>query len=273
MSKLEAIVACAKDGVDIFDLRSGSFLHSFNVPLAGQPALLDDEHILVNTADRSGLQVWSWKTGQQKTKSYLSDKTRAVAVSPDGYFIAAGTAGGQLQVWDALTGELLRVWEAHYKAVSALAFTADGSFLVSGGEDAIVNVWLLGDCLAPADASESVSGSSSSGGGGECTPYAQWSDHALTVTSVFCSPLGPAGRIVTASLDRTCRVWEVASKSLIASFVLPCGLHCAAMDPAETVIAAAGADGNIYSVPLLPAPVLPDSALFAVPASSSSDNE
>lgn len=38
-------------------------------------------------------------------------------------------------------GQLLRQWSPHYKAVSALAFTEDGSFLCSGGEDAMIHVW------------------------------------------------------------------------------------------------------------------------------------
>jgi hypothetical protein len=41
------------------------------------------------------------------------------------------------------TGEQLRAWDAHFKKVTALRFTDDDSFLVSGGEDAVINVWLL----------------------------------------------------------------------------------------------------------------------------------
>ena len=50
---------------------------------------------------------------------------------------------GKIFLWNVTTGEQLRAWDAHFKKVTALRFTDDDSFLVSGGEDAVVNVWLL----------------------------------------------------------------------------------------------------------------------------------
>lgn len=41
------------------------------------------------------------------------------------------------------TGNLLRTFDAHYKRVSVLRFVNDDTALVSGGDDAGVNVWLL----------------------------------------------------------------------------------------------------------------------------------
>ncbi len=41
------------------------------------------------------------------------------------------------------TGRLLRVWEAHYKGVTALAWTQDDMFLLSAGEDALLHLWDL----------------------------------------------------------------------------------------------------------------------------------
>ena len=50
---------------------------------------------------------------------------------------------GKIFLWNVTTGEQLRAWDAHFKKVTALRFTDDDSFLVSGGEDAVINVWLL----------------------------------------------------------------------------------------------------------------------------------
>jgi WD40 repeat protein len=41
------------------------------------------------------------------------------------------------------SGRLLRVWPAHYKAVSCLVFSEDDSLLISGADDGLVNVWPL----------------------------------------------------------------------------------------------------------------------------------
>ncbi len=65
----------------------------------------------------------------------------AIAVSHDGLYCVGGSASGRLFLWETSGGELLRTWDAHYKAISAVCFTGDGTFIVSGGEDALVCVW------------------------------------------------------------------------------------------------------------------------------------
>jgi WD40 repeat protein len=41
------------------------------------------------------------------------------------------------------TGRMLKMWEGHYKGVTALAWTTDDMFLLSGGEDALLHLWSL----------------------------------------------------------------------------------------------------------------------------------
>jgi pre-rRNA-processing protein IPI3 len=54
---------------------------------------------------------------------------------------AVGT--GQVHVWETASGRLLKSWPAHYKAVTALAFTDDDSLLLSASEDTVVHTWSL----------------------------------------------------------------------------------------------------------------------------------
>ena len=41
------------------------------------------------------------------------------------------------------TGSLVRMFDAHYKAVTTIQFTSDDAIMVTGGEDSAVNVWVL----------------------------------------------------------------------------------------------------------------------------------
>ncbi len=41
------------------------------------------------------------------------------------------------------TGRMLKMWEGHYKGITALAWTTDDMFLLSGGEDALLHLWSL----------------------------------------------------------------------------------------------------------------------------------
>src|SRR4051794_5182190 len=57
-----------------------------------------------------------------------------VAFAPDGKTIANGR-GTAVELWDARTGRLLQTLPAHSVRVTAVAFSADGRWLASGGMD------------------------------------------------------------------------------------------------------------------------------------------
>ena len=104
-------------------------------------------------------------------RSFLQEGMRTVAASACGTYVAAGGASGTVYLWTAADGCLVAAWPAHFKvqvpaaaglvrqsaaqalrlpsmqAVTCLAFDATSTVLVSGGEDTLVNVWLLADVL------------------------------------------------------------------------------------------------------------------------------
>jgi WD40 repeat protein/DNA-binding SARP family transcriptional activator/class 3 adenylate cyclase len=72
--------------------------------------------------------------------------TANVAWSPDGRLLATGGTAGGLKVtdavfWDARTGELVRTLSGHTEDVSSVAFSLDGTRLVTTGDDDRAIVW------------------------------------------------------------------------------------------------------------------------------------
>jgi WD40 repeat protein len=66
------------------------------------------------------------------------------AFSHDGKMFAASILDKPtIHVWDVATGKQLQSLEGHKGAVRSLAFSPDGSLLVSGGEDHSVRVWKM----------------------------------------------------------------------------------------------------------------------------------
>src|SRR5262249_38056265 len=63
--------------------------------------------------------------------------------SPDGRFLATGDEGGAIRLWDAVTGNERAYLAGHGNAVTALAFSGDGRFLISGSADTTALVWSL----------------------------------------------------------------------------------------------------------------------------------
>jgi pre-rRNA-processing protein IPI3 len=272
MSRFEIIVsASAGEGVDVYDLRSGAHMRSFPAQL-GDTVALDADHVLVAHRDKAAATVWSLRNGRQKVKSSLREKLSVVVTSRDGALIVGGTVAGNLYLWNAASGALLRTWPAHFKAVAALSFTNDGSFLLSGGVDAMVAVWnvndlMASDSLSPSSSSSfapsSASSSSSSPSPTSVMAHVEWSAHALTITGIVCGGGSNGGgvfggggggvtsRVFTSSLDGTVKMWDIATRALVHSFVFPTYINAVALDPGGGFLFAGGGDSNVYMVDLI----------------------
>lgn len=105
---------------------------------------------------------------QETTQHRLIPPVRlsTIALSRDGVYMAGGTPDGRILLWEVRpkeslasveekltprpqvsSGTLLVTVDAHYRSISALAFSDDGAALVSGSEDAGVSVWSVGRCV------------------------------------------------------------------------------------------------------------------------------
>ena len=120
---------------------------------------------------KNALDVWGLDKESALHKFFVGEPMGVVASSPDGAFFAGGSLTGAAYVWECATGKLLRTWPAHFKAVSAMAFTPDGSVLVTGGDDTVVSAWTLATLLDPAQNSHPSP-----------TPAHSWAEHSLPVT-------------------------------------------------------------------------------------------
>ena len=55
--------------------------------------------------------------------------------------IAVGLGSGDIIILDAITGVHMSILSCHTEEVNSLAFSLDGTFLVSGSDDRTVNLW------------------------------------------------------------------------------------------------------------------------------------
>lgn len=258
MPQLEHIVSISpKEGIDVFNLDNGAHLRSINIPAIGAPGapvMLDEEHIILPQSDRAIMLIINTKTGQVKMRSPLSELVRPLAVSAAKDYLAAGAASGKVYLWHVPTGELVRVWDAHYKGVSALCFSDDDSFLFSGGDDGILNVWTLGT-LVDAMAEDATA---------RPAPTLEFSHHSLPITAIVCgAAVSGGGKLYTTSLDRSVKSYSLPARALLSSYSFPAAVTALALDPAERFFVAAAADGNLYKYLLL-APTQTDEGSAAV---------
>lgn len=114
-----------------------------------------------------------------------------------------------------------RTFDAHYKKITVLRFSSDDTVLFSGSEDAVVHVWMLNSLL-----DDSLTDSPA--------PHYSWTDHTLSITDIQCG-IGRfhGSRVVTSSLDHTCKLWDLSTGTLLTTFLFPTKIMALAFDPAE----------------------------------------
>lgn len=78
-------------------------------------------------------------------------KFRCLQVSPNGRYIAAGSAEGFLYIFDLAVSAKIQMLEGHSGAVVSLDWAPDGKQIVSVGSDCSVGVWNFFDLNQQAD--------------------------------------------------------------------------------------------------------------------------
>ncbi|CAI0465162.1 unnamed protein product [Linum tenue] len=182
------------------------------------------------------IYYWSWSKPGVEVKSFVEEPIKPIAANREGtYLVGGGISGkipGNIYLWEVATGRLLKKWRGHLRQVTCLVFNDDDSLLVSGSEDGSVKVWALLKMLDDQQTDD---------------PYLySFAEHTLPITDLVIGYGGWNAVIVSASEDRTCKVWSLSKGELLRSVVFPCIINAIVLDPGETVFYAGGKDGKIY---------------------------
>ncbi|MCS7217226.1 MAG: WD40 repeat domain-containing protein [Candidatus Bipolaricaulota bacterium] len=104
------------------------------------------EEEMLRFAEPDQVTVWDLQEGRRVATLALPHlKTEALAISPDGRFVACGSWYGELHLWEVATGERVRTWRSSDPKRSeaspeCLAFAPDARLLAIGWNDA-VELW------------------------------------------------------------------------------------------------------------------------------------
>lgn len=180
-------------------------------------------------------------------------RINTLAVSPDGKFLASGSADNIIKIWEIATQRELFVFEGHQSEIMFLMFSPDGSHLFSISDDKKAKIWNLSDKtahhfpIAPSfgarTAAFSPKGDLLAIGGSDfsCRIYAPekkmqvpllpppspssekpeievpWQftlkGHSAPLTAVNFSPDGT--KLLTASADKLVKIWDLTTRQLL----------------------------------------------------------
>lgn len=89
---------------------------------------------------RPGVTLWDANQGIELRRLDLTSSALCLDFSPDGSLLAVGV-DTQLQIWDVADGTLISTLSGHAGQVTQLAFSADGKYLATAGNDNQLYLW------------------------------------------------------------------------------------------------------------------------------------
>ena len=103
--------------------------------------------VYLATGGGNGITVKELATSKEKFSIFSIGLVHSVAFSPDGKLLASGCGyrgdahGGDVKLWDAVTGKPILTLRGHAKRVTSVVFSADGKQLASASYDGTAKVW------------------------------------------------------------------------------------------------------------------------------------
>ncbi|XP_058920761.1 periodic tryptophan protein 2 homolog isoform X1 [Kogia breviceps] len=153
--------------------------------------------------------------------SVSDQRVSSIAVNGSGDWIAFGCSGlGQLLVWEWQSESYVLRQQGHFNSMVSLAYSPDGQYIVTGGDDSKVKVWntLSGFC------------------------FITFTEHSSGVTGVTFTTTGYV--IVTSSMDGTVRAFDLHRYRNFRTFTSPrpTQFSCVAVDSSGDIVSAGAQD-------------------------------
>ena len=150
---------------------------------------------LLSAGGNGKLGIWNVQTTElEESISLTHARLRSLALGPDLKTLAVGASDGHIYLLDTSRWIILhKIDQAHVPSVFAVQWL-DQNTLISGGRDAHMKVWQLGENVK------------------ELRDLAA---HWYTVNQIQVRPQGDL--LATASRDKTIRIWELTDFQLVGT--------------------------------------------------------
>ncbi|NXV97713.1 PWP2 protein, partial [Calonectris borealis] len=153
--------------------------------------------------------------------SISDQRIASISINCTGDWIAFGCSGlGQLLVWEWQSESYVLKQQGHFNSMVSVAYSPDGQYIVTGGEDGKVKVWNTSSSFC----------------------FVTFTEHSSGVTAVTFTSNGYV--ILSASLDGTVRAFDLHRYRNFRTFTSPrpSQFSCLAVDSSGEIVSAGSQD-------------------------------
>ena len=99
-------------------------------------------NILAATASSGDVYLWNMQGGDTKKISRAhSSGAWAIDFSPDSRILATGGGDGIIRLWESSTGTKIGEMGRHQKRIHSIAFDTNGRYVITGSDDLTIRYW------------------------------------------------------------------------------------------------------------------------------------
>ncbi len=182
----------------LWDVQTGDEIRQFGGHTEGvNDAVFSPDGRNILTAGYDAVRLWDTKSGQEIRHFDVTDDVYRATFSPDGKSILTSSNDGNAKLWNASTGQLIRVYQNQntLNNMSTVAFSPDGKYMITTGQDKTVHLWEVQT-------------------GKEVRQLVGHTD------VIFTARFSPDGKMIaTASQDNTARLWDVSTGQELRRFI------------------------------------------------------
>ena len=138
----------ALGGVDgslyLWNVTAGTLAENWDAHSGAVRALAfhPEARFLVSGGDDAESKVWALPSGDLRL-ALPTGPVNALSLSSNGYTLAVGGPGRDVELWDAEGGGRQAVLSGHQGSIEGLAYSEDGMVLASGANDTTARLWRL----------------------------------------------------------------------------------------------------------------------------------
>lgn len=241
-------------------------------------AITPDGKYVLSGHDEENLYLWDITSGKRIERKYygaalerlgfVTAAATSLVITPDGQFAISGSRDTSVRLWNFQSGEIIRTYTGHEKAVTSVAVSQNGKWIISGSVDGSIRRWEkdTGQCDWVSHIHEAEITSVA------VTPVGQWiisgsldkrlrqidlntgkspwtfggqNAHQDEISAVAMVPQGRF--VVSASSDMTLRLWDLKNIRCVRIFEGPMmGLTSVVVTPDRKYVIAGSRDNTLW---------------------------